>query len=68
MLQGRIFCYDFHSKALVLKTQPDGKNYGETVLINTRNASDIVAVENAPALTKEEIKREFSAGDISKLE
>jgi hypothetical protein len=51
-----------------VETTQDGRNYSDTIFVNTRNASNIEIVEHAPPLTKEEIKNEFSAGDISKQE
>ena len=45
----------------------DEDNYGDTVLINVKCVQDIVKLEQAP-LSKEEIKREFSYGDNSKVE
>jgi len=36
-------------------------------MINTRNVSDITALDSEP-LTSDEIRREFSTGDISKIE
>ena len=45
----------------------DTKTYGDTIMINTRNATDIQIIEGE-SLTKEEIRKEFTTGDISKIE
>ena len=45
----------------------DTRTYGDTIMINTRNATDIEIIEGEP-LTREEIRKEFSTGDISKIE
>ncbi len=45
----------------------DTKNYGDTIMINTRNATDVISHESEP-ISRDEIKREFSTGDISKIE
>lgn len=63
---GRIFSYDYMSKMLVLKIVKQGQ-YQDTVLLNSRNISDITQHEEGP-LTKAEITREFSIGEISRLE
>ncbi len=38
------------------------------MMLNTRNVTDIAIVPNSAPLTREEIFREFSVGDISKFE
>ena len=49
------------------ETLIDEDNYGDTVLINAKSVQEATKLEQAP-LSKEEIKREFSCGDISKVE
>ena len=49
------------------ETLIDEDNYGDTVLINAKSIQEATKLEQAP-LSKEEIKREFSCGDISKVE
>ena len=78
-ITGRIFCYDYSSKSLVLsklnlsdsllnvETLIDEDHYGDTVLINAKCVQDIMKLEQAPQ-SKEEIRREFSCGDISQVE
>ena len=36
-------------------------------MINTRNATDVTVIENSEPLSQDEILREFSTGEISKL-
>ena len=49
------------------ETLIDEDKYGDTVLINAKSVQEATKLEQAP-LSKEEIKREFSCGDISKVE
>jgi len=45
----------------------DDEHYGNTILLNTRNITDLRREESKP-LSKEEIAAEFAICDISKVE
>jgi hypothetical protein len=47
----------------------DEKNYGDTIILNTRNVSDLqLCPDEEQTLSKSHIEKEFCIGEISKVE
>ena len=58
-----------HFNDSLAETMTDNEqSYGNTVLINTNNVTELAAIDDAPPLSRDEIYREFTTGDICKIE